>query len=192
MISVGIDVAKEKSTVCFLKPGGEVVKTPYDVMHNKTDLAALVGCIKSSDEEVRVVLEDTGHYHFPVVKFLVDNGYTLTKVKGCDMFPHTTHVETVALLTKLKESDSITVELDLDELEVSAPKIKATYNQIKEYVLNKYGFKVSSLNIAQVKQECGITESENYNKPSNDYKQPKCPKHKSDAIKDAFRHFGMI
>ena len=93
---------------------------------------------------------------------------------------------------KLKESDSITVELDLDELEVSAPKTKATYSQIKEYVLNKYGFKVSSLNIAQIKQECGITERENYNKPSEDYKQPKCPKHKADAIKDAFRHFGMM
>ena len=56
----------------------------------------------------------------------------------------------------------MTVELDLDELKVTAPKIKATCSQIKEYVLNKYGFKVSSLNIAQVKQECGITERENY------------------------------
>lgn len=102
------------------------------------------------------------------------------------------HVETVALLTKLKESDSITVELNLDELEVSAPKIKATYSQIKEYILNKYGFKVSSLNIAQVKQECGIVERENYNKPSDDYKQPNCPKTKADAIKDAFKYFKMI
>lgn len=101
-------------------------------------------------------------------------------------------METVALLTKLKESDSITVELDLDELEVTAPEVKATYTQIKEYVLNKYGFKVSSLNIAQVKQECGITERENYNKPSDDYKQPNCPKHKVDAIKDAFEYFRMI
>ena len=85
MISVGIDISKEKSTVCFLKPGGEVVKTPYDVMHNKTDLAALVGCIKSSDEEVRVVLEDTGHYHFPVVKFLVDNGIFVSTVNALRM-----------------------------------------------------------------------------------------------------------
>ena len=102
------------------------------------------------------------------------------------------HVETVALLTKLKESDSITVELDLDELEVTAPERKATYSQIKEFVLNKYGFKVSSLNIAQVKKECSIIERENYNKPSDDYKQPNCPKHKVDAIKDAFEHFMMI
>jgi ribosomal protein L23 len=70
--------------------------------------------------------------------------------------------------------------------------MKATYAQIKEYVLNKYGFKVSSLNIAQVKKECGIIERENFNKPSNNYKQPNCPKHKADAIKDAFEHFRMI
>ena len=98
----------------------------------------------------------------------------------------------MALLTKLKESDSITIELDLDELEVTAPEVKATYSQIKEYVLNKYGFKVSSLNIAQVKQECGIIERENFNKPSDDYKQPNCPKHKADAIKEAFKYFKMI
>ena len=102
------------------------------------------------------------------------------------------HVETVALLTKLKESDSITVELDLDELEVSAPKINATYTQIKEYVLNKYGFKVSSLNIAQVKQECGIIERENFNKPSGKYRQSKCPEHKFNAIKETLEHFKMI
>ena len=85
MISVGIDVSKEKSTVCFLKPGGEVVKTPYDVMNNKAELGALVERIKSFDEEVRVVLEDTGHYHFPVVKFLMDNGIFVSTVNALRM-----------------------------------------------------------------------------------------------------------
>ena len=85
MISVGIDVAKEKSTVCFLKPGGEVVKTPYDVMNNKADLGVLVESIQSFDEEVRVVLEDTGHYHFPVVKFLMDNGIFVSTVNALRM-----------------------------------------------------------------------------------------------------------
>ncbi len=126
------------------------------------------------------------------VKFLSENGYKLTKVKGCDMFPHSVHIETVALLTKLKESKTVSIDLELDELEVTAPEIKATYSQIKEYVLNKYGFKVSSLNIAQVKKECGIIERENYNKASGDYRQPNCPKHKVDAIKDAFERFSMI
>ena len=85
MISVGIDVSKGKSTVCFLKPGGEVVKTPYDIMHNKEDLAALVECINSFDDEVRIVLEDTGHYHYPVVKFLVDNGMFVSTVNALRM-----------------------------------------------------------------------------------------------------------
>ena len=110
----------------------------------------------------------------------------------CLRFSCPIHVETVALLTKLKESDSITVELNLAELEITAPEMKATYSQIKEYVLNKYGFKISSLNIAQVKKECGIIERENYNKASGDYRQPNCPKHKADAIKDAFERFKMI
>ena len=85
MISVGIDVSKGKSTVCFLKPGGEVLKTPYDIMHNKEDLAALVECINSFDDEVRIVLEDTGHYHYPVVKFLVDNGMFVSTVNALRM-----------------------------------------------------------------------------------------------------------
>ena len=85
MISVGIDISKEKSTVCFLKPGGEVVKTPYDVMNNKADLGVLVESIKSFDEEVRVVLEDTGHYHLPVVKFLMDNGIFVSTVNALRM-----------------------------------------------------------------------------------------------------------
>ena len=85
MISVGIDVSKGKSTVCFLKPGGEVLKTPYDIMHNKEDLAALVECINSFDDEVRIVLEDTGHYHYPVVNFLVDNGMFVSTVNALRM-----------------------------------------------------------------------------------------------------------
>lgn len=85
MISVGIDVSKEKSTVCFLKPGGEVVKTPYDIMHNKVELAALVTCISSFNEEVRVVLEDTGHYHFPIVRFLIEHNIFVTTVNALRM-----------------------------------------------------------------------------------------------------------
>ena len=85
MISVGIDVSKGKSTVCFLKPGGEVLKTPYDIIHNKEELAALIECITSFDDEVRIVLEDTGHYHYPVVKFLVDNGMFVSTVNALRM-----------------------------------------------------------------------------------------------------------
>ena len=83
------------------------------------------------------------------------------------------HVETCVLLSKLKSSKSVSIELDLDDFEITAAEARATYGEIKEYILNKYCFKVSSLNIAQVKQACGIIERENYNKPSGKYRQPK-------------------
>ena len=125
-------------------------------------------------------------------RYLSEHGYSPTKSTGVDMFPHTTHVETCVLLSKLKSSKSVTIDLDLDALETTAAEVKATYGEIKEYILNKYGFKVSSLNIAQVKKECGIIERENFNKPSGKYRQPNCPKHKFNAIKEALGHFKMI
>ena len=85
MISVGIDISKGKSTVCFLKPCGEVLATPYDVLHTQGELTALVGRIRSYDEEARVILEDTGHYHFPIVKFLLDNGIFVSTVNALRM-----------------------------------------------------------------------------------------------------------
>ena len=85
MISVGIDVSKDKSTVCFLKPCGEVLVTPYDVLHTQGELTALVERIRSYSEEARVILEDTGHYHFPIVKFLLDNGVFVSTVNALRM-----------------------------------------------------------------------------------------------------------
>lgn len=85
MISVGIDVSKDKSTVCFLRPCGEVLVTPYDVLHTQGELIALVDRIRSYDEEARVILEDTGHYHFPIVKFLLDNGIFVSTVNALRM-----------------------------------------------------------------------------------------------------------
>ena len=126
------------------------------------------------------------------LKYLEEKGYKTQKVVPVNMFPRTSHVETCVLLSKLKSSKSVSIELDLDDLEITAAEAKATYGEIKEYILNKYGFKVSSLNIAQVKQECGIIERENYNKPSGKYRQPKCPEHKFNAIKEALEHFKMI
>lgn len=74
MISVGIDVSKGKSTVSVMKPFGEIVKSPFDVVHTKEDITNLIKLIKSHNEEVRVILEDTGHYHLPVVALLIENG----------------------------------------------------------------------------------------------------------------------
>ena len=114
-------------------------------------------------------------------------------VQPVDMFPMTHHVETVCLLSKLKSTQHIEVELDMDELDLTDAEKKATYQKIKEYVLEHTSLKVSSLYIAQVKQKYGIIERENYNKPkSENAKQPQCPPEKEKAIKEALRHFGMI
>ena len=72
MISVGIDVSKGKSMVCIMKPGGEVLKAPFEMLHSMESILHLVKLISSYNEEVRVILEDTGHYHLPVVTLLVE------------------------------------------------------------------------------------------------------------------------
>ncbi len=104
-----------------------------------------------------------------------------------------TTVETICLLSKLNAKQHIEINLDMDELDLTDAEKKATYQEIKDYVLEHSGLKVSSLYIAQVKQKCGIIERENYNKPkSEDAKQPQCPPDKEKAIKEALTHFGMI
>ena len=70
MISVGIDVSKGKSTVCIMKPCGKILRTPFEINHNADELDSLVSLIKSFDEETRVVMEDTGHYHLPIATWL--------------------------------------------------------------------------------------------------------------------------
>ena len=120
-------------------------------------------------------------------------GYTPQRACAVDMFPRTAHVETICLLSKLNAKQHIEINLDMDELDLTDAEKKATYQEIKDYVLEHSSLKVSSLYIAQVKQKCGIIERENYNKPkSEDAKQPQCPPDKEKAIKEALTHFGMI
>ena len=104
-----------------------------------------------------------------------------------------TTVETVCLLSKLHSDHHIEVELEMDELDLTSAESKATYEEIKDYVLNQSGLKVSNLYIAQVKQKCGIIERANYNlSKSENSRQPKCPPEKEAAIRDALEHFRMI
>lgn len=120
-------------------------------------------------------------------------GYSTDKCVAVDMFSGTNHVETVCLLSKLQSKEHIEIEVKMDELDLTAAEKKATYEEIKTYVLEHTGLKVSSLYIAQVKQKCGIIERENYNKPkSENAKQLQCPPEKEKAIKEALHHFGMI
>ena len=124
----------------------------------------------------------------------IESGYSLERVRACDMFPHATHVETVCLLSKLSEvKNHISVKVDMNEMDLTAAESKATYQEIKEWVKEKYGFHVSHLNIAKTKRKCGIIERQNYNLPkSEDSRSPETPKEKEEAIIAAFKAFRMI
>ena len=125
------------------------------------------------------------------LKYLCENGYELKRVRAVDQFPHSVHVETVVLLSQQKPDDVIEVEIELDELDLTSAESKATYAEIKDYVLKEHGLKVSNLYISQVKRKCGIEVGENYNLPkSEDSRQPQCPMEKEKAIKDALEYFG--
>ena len=127
------------------------------------------------------------------LKYLCERGYELRKVCPVDQFGMTVHVETVVLLSQQKPDDTIEIDLDLDELDATSAELKATYQEIKDYVLKEFGLKVSNLYISQVKRKCGIEVGENYNLPKTENpKVPQCPKEKEDAIKAALKYFAMI
>ena len=124
--------------------------------------------------------------------YLTRHGYRVTRIQPVDMFPHTEHLETVCLLVLRNPVTHINIDVDVEEM-VQDKRGLATYEQIKDYVLEHSGLKVSSLYIAQVKQKYGIIERENYNKPkSEDARQPQCPLEKERAITEALKHFGML
>ena len=155
------------------------------------------------------------------LQIFMDRGYRVEKICCVDMFPNTYHIETVVLLSQhrdkntcldergsrqiemqasrlasllaQKPDDTIEIDLDLDELDATSAELKATYQEIKDYVLKEFGLKVSSLYISQVKRKCGIEVGENYNLPkSENARVPQCPKEKEDAIKAALKYFAMI
>lgn len=127
------------------------------------------------------------------LKVLKEHGYQLERACCVDMFPWSANVETVVCLSQQKPDNVIRVGLDLDELEVTPAESKATYGEIKAYVWERFGLKVSSLYISQVKRKCGLDVGENYNLPkSENAKQPQCPPEKEQAIVEALRYFQMI
>ena len=128
------------------------------------------------------------------LKLLTAAGYTLRTAEAFDLFPRCAHVETVVLLSKGEvDSKKIRVEFSLEDMDMSEFQDGATYPQIKEYVLEHTGLKVSNLYISQIKRKCGIGVGKNYNLPkSEDSRQPQCPPEKEKAIREAFKYFGMI
>lgn len=128
------------------------------------------------------------------LKYLCERGYELRKVCPVDQFGMTVHVETVVLLSKGEiDSKKVRVEFSLEDMDMSEFQDGATYPQIKEYVLEHTGLKVSNLYISQIKRKCGLEVGKNYNLPkSEDSRQPQCPPEKEKAIREAFKYFGMI
>ena len=176
-----IDELKEKPDIIVLDPPREGVhpKALSKIIDYGVDRIVYISCKPTS------LVKD--------LEILQERGYKVDRVCAVDMFPQTVHVETVCLLSKLQAKQHIEIDLNMDELDLTDAEKKATYQEIKDYVLEHSGLKVSSLYIAQVKQKCGIIERENYNKPkSEDAKQPQCPPDKEKAIKEALQHFGMI
>lgn len=161
----------------------------YDVMSpedKKTLLQAMISYIELYKEKrADGHLVKTIHFTFPVT-YDGESGALFIRTNE-------QQVETVCLLSKLQSKEHIEIEVKMDELDLTAAEKKATYEEIKAYVLEHNGLKVSHLYIAQVKQKYGIIERENYNKPkSEDAKQPQCPPEKEKAITEALKHFGMI
>ena len=170
------------------KPDILVLDPPRDGIHPK----ALTKIINFNvDEMVYVSCKPTSLMRDLLV--FREAGYEVKRCCLVDMFPGTVHVETVVLLSQQKPDDTIEIDLDLDELDVTSAELKATYQEIKDYVLKEFGLKVSSLYISQVKRKCGIEVGENYNLPkSENARVPQCLKEKEEPIKDVLKYFAMI
>ena len=177
-----IDEIEEKPDLIVLDPPRDGInpKALSKIIEYGVDRLVYISCKPTSLARDLVMLQE--------------RGYKVENVSCVDMFPHTHHVETVCLLSKLHEAKHhVNVTLDMDELDITSAESKATYEEIKGYVLEKYGLQVTNLYIAQVKRKCGIIERENYNKSQKeDAKQPQCPEDKEKAIVDALEHFGMV
>ena len=125
------------------------------------------------------------------VALLKEKGYRLENVTAADLFPRCAHVETIVLLGRKDIHERIKFDVNVEDLHGRA-SATATYPEIKAYVLEKFGLKVSSLYIAQIKEKCGLDKRENFNIGEGKSRPLICPPEKEQAIMDAFRHFGMI
>lgn len=128
------------------------------------------------------------------LEIITNRGYEVKRACAIDEFPGTGHVETVVLLYHQEVNNYVHVDFEPENADyLKRFKGSATYTEIKAWVLENYGFQVSSLYVAQIKRKCGIEIGENYKKAkSDDNKVPVCPKEKEEAIMEAFRYFRMI
>ena len=85
MISVGVDVSKNKSTICILKPYGEIVSSPFEIQHTEKELIDVSNMLLRFDEEVRIVMESTGNYHYPILTFFLKKGLFVSVINSLAM-----------------------------------------------------------------------------------------------------------
>ena len=173
------------------KPDFIILDPPRDGIHPKA-LPKIIGY--GVDRIVYISCKPTSLVRDLAV--FLENGYRVEKAVAVDQFPWTANVETVVLLSKgVVDKDNfrkVKVDFSLEDMDLTELKGKATYAQVKEYILNEFGLKVSSLYIAQVKKKCGIETGENHNLPKlEDARQPQVTPEK-EAIMKAFRHYGLI
>lgn len=127
------------------------------------------------------------------LKYLTKHGYEAKECTPVDMFPFTKHIETCVLLSRKIDTPKIEITMSLDEADMRKNVGRATYQEIKDYVLAHHQTKVSSLYISQIKRKHGLEVGEAFNKPkSEDARQPKCPPPKEEMIEEALRYFHMI
>ena len=170
------------------RPDAIVIDPPREGVHPK----ALKKLIDYKAEKI-IYVSCNPKTHENDLKEFIEAGYKIKLVEIFDNFPKTSHVETVALLYKLNTEHHLDIEIGEDELSEIDFSKDATYGEIKKYVLDKYGLKVSSLYIAQIKRKHGLIERENYNfSKKENQRVPNCPEEKEKAIEDALEHFGMI
>lgn len=170
----------------------------------KPDLIVVDPPRKGCDESLLKAIADSGTKQMTYVscdpatlardmQILNQYGFIEQIIQPIDNFPQTYHVETIVLLSKLDSKRHIAVELSIDEMDLTSAESKTTYKQIQNYVLEKFGFKISTLYIAQVKRKYGLEIRRHYNISSNkNQKIPQCPIEKEEAIVDALKYFHMI
>ncbi len=194
-----------KNVGFFTGKAEEVLPEQYQKNHIQADVIVVdpprKGCdpmcletmIKMAPERIVYVSCDSATLARDL-RYLTENGYEVRRGRCCDMFGGTVHVETIVLLSKGEvDSKKIRVEFSLEDMDMSEFQDGATYPQIKEYVLEHTGLKVSNLYISQIKRKCGIEVGKNYNLPkAEDSRQPQCPPEKEKATREAFKYFGMI
>ena len=177
-----LDTIEEKPDMIILDP-------PRDGIHPKA-LQKIIGY--GIDKMVYISCKPTSLVRD--LEVFLENGYVVEKAVAVDQFPWTANVETVVLLSKgMVDNRKVKVDFSLEDMDLSEFKGKATYEQIKAYVLEQTGLEVSSLYIAQIKKKCGLDVGENFNLPkSENTRLPQCTPEKEEAIMQAFRHFGII